>query len=137
MVIFLPISIFSKFCLKGERSIKYVSTIWFRFSHWLNNKRLHNKELVQSKWMITKGTFGLGCHASSTGCKTFYDNIKITKHIPVLLSLSLGKFDSVEIFFSYLTVRLQDVSRMNYLFLLQIIFLGSEGGHLVFKNVKS
>ena len=87
-------------------TIKFVSTIWFRFSHWLNNKLVHNKELVQSKWMITKGTFGLGCHRSPPGCKTFYDNIKITKHIPVLPSLSLGKSNSVEIFLSYLTVRL-------------------------------
>jgi hypothetical protein len=42
--------------------------------------------------MITKGTLGLGCHSGQNGCYTFYDNIKITKYIPVLPAVSLGKF---------------------------------------------
>jgi hypothetical protein len=42
--------------------------------------------------MITKGTLGLGCHSGQNGCYTFYDNIKITKYIPVLPTVSLGKF---------------------------------------------
>jgi hypothetical protein len=38
---------------------------------------------------------GLGCHRSDIGCHTSYDNIKITKYVPVLPAVSLGKFHSV------------------------------------------
>jgi hypothetical protein len=42
--------------------------------------------------MITKGTLGFGCHRGDIGCHTSYDNIKITKYVPVLPTVSLGKF---------------------------------------------
>ena len=49
--------------------------------------------------MITKGTFGLGCHKDSTGrgCQTSYDNIKIRKYVPVLPTVSLGKECKVDL----------------------------------------
>ncbi|CAB4007783.1 Hypothetical predicted protein, partial [Paramuricea clavata] len=61
-----------------------------RFSHWVNNQLIHNNVKVSRQWMITKGTLGLGCHKSNIGCHTFYDNIKITKYVPVSVSVSLG-----------------------------------------------
>ncbi|XP_028392656.1 uncharacterized protein LOC114517196 [Dendronephthya gigantea] len=69
-----------------------------RFFHWLNNKLIHDNLQVASKWMITKGTFGLGCHSHTAGCRTSYDNIKITKYIPVLpTSVFLGKECKVDL----------------------------------------
>ncbi|CAB3991343.1 Hypothetical predicted protein [Paramuricea clavata] len=61
-----------------------------RFSHWINNVLIQNNVKVSSQWMINKGTFGLGCHTYDIGCDTSYDNIKITKYIPVLPTVSLG-----------------------------------------------
>ena len=53
------------------------------FSHWVNGHLIHNNVKVSSTWMIAKGTLGLGCHkvASSSGCHTFYDNIKVTQYV--------------------------------------------------------
>ena len=66
-----------------------------RFSHWFNNELIHNNVTVSSKWMITKGTLGLGCHKkySSVGCHTSYDNIKVKKYRANAPSASLGKLN--------------------------------------------
>ncbi|CAB3991342.1 Hypothetical predicted protein [Paramuricea clavata] len=61
-----------------------------RFSHWVDNQLIHDNVKVSPQWMITKGTLGFGCLKSKRGCHTSYDNIKITKYIPVLPTVSLG-----------------------------------------------
>lgn len=69
-------------CQLPERLVK---NKWFHFKYrllgnkiaqWANGVSIQNTA-VDSAWMIPRGTIGMGCHTSSTGCRTFYDNIKV------------------------------------------------------------
>ena len=73
-------------CELPERLVK---NKWFHFKYrvsgdrvmqWANNTTIQNAT-VGSEWMIPKGSIGLGCHSvysgSPSGCRTFYDNIKV------------------------------------------------------------
>ena len=64
---------------------KLVKNKWFHFRYrvlgtrimqWANEALIQNAT-VGSDWMVPKGSIGLGCHTSNTGCRTFYDNIKV------------------------------------------------------------
>ena len=68
-----------------------------RFSYWLNKQLIFNNTKVSSKWFISKGTFGIGCQSGNTGCYTFYDNIKITKYVPIPPTVYLGKECKVDL----------------------------------------
>ena len=73
---------------KSKLPESFVKGRWFhmkyqlqeeRISQWVDEVRIQNAT-VSSEWMIPKGTLGFGCHASdagSSGCETFYDNVKV------------------------------------------------------------
>lgn len=67
------------------------------FSHWINGNLIHGDIVVEQAWMIPKGTLGFGCQNEDYGgCHTYYDNIKLTKHLPQVPTLSLGKKCTVD-----------------------------------------
>jgi len=66
-----------------------VKNKWFHFKYhllgnkitqWANGVSIQNA-VVESAWMIPRGTIALGCHSiysgSPTGCRSYYDNIKV------------------------------------------------------------
>ena len=76
-----------------------VKNKWFHFkyqlqgnkiSQWANGVSIQNA-IVESAWMIPRGTIGFGCHNSSPhGCRTFYDNIEVRFLVDSKPSVSPG-----------------------------------------------
>lgn len=67
------------------------------FSHWVNGNLIHNDIVVEQAWMIPKGSLGFGCQNEDySGCHTYYDNIRITKYLLQMPTLSLGRECTVD-----------------------------------------
>ena len=64
-----------------------VKNNWFHFKYRLMGNKITQQAngfsiqntVVSSTWMIRSGTIALGCHSSGspTGCRSYYDNIKV------------------------------------------------------------
>ena len=63
-----------------------------RFSQQANDKFVHDNVQVGKEWMISSGTFGLGCYRSPHNCKTFCDNIKVTLLVASPPNITLESF---------------------------------------------
>lgn len=80
---------------------------WYHFKYRIEGNKIKqwaNRILIQDatvdkEWMIPKGTIGLGCHTiykgSITGCRTYYDNIKVKLLIQKSPIVSLGKICNI------------------------------------------
>ena len=63
-----------------------------KFSQWADGKLIQDNVQVEDKWMIPKGTLGLGCHKmyGTQGCRVYWDNIKVKLLVTMPPQVSLG-----------------------------------------------
>lgn len=86
---------------------KLLKNKWYHFKYrvegnkikqWANGKLIQNAA-VDKQWMISRGTVGLGCHriysGSPTGCRSFYDNIKVKLLAKVSPKVSTGEICNI------------------------------------------
>ena len=65
-----------------------------KITQWANGVSIQNTA-VSSTWMIPSGTIALGCHSiysgSLTGCRSYYDNIKVRILVKCKPKVTTGK----------------------------------------------